>query len=139
MPGRTIPRRAFFDTNVLVYAVAEGDPRSTQAEKLLAGGGVISVQILNEFVSVARRKILMSWSDVVEVLDAFRVLCPSPLPITLEVHEAALRIAEKRGYGIYDALVVSAALESGCTTLYSENFQDGQTIDGRLTIRNPFI
>jgi predicted nucleic acid-binding protein len=139
MPGRTIPRRAFFDTNVLVYAVAEGDPRSTQAEKLLAGGGVISVQILNEFVSVARRKILMSWSDVVEVLDAFRVLCPSPLPITLEVQEAALRIAEKHGYGIYDALVVSAALESGCTTLYSEDFQDGQTIDGRLTIRSPFV
>jgi predicted nucleic acid-binding protein len=139
MPGRTIPRKAFFDTNVLVYAMAEDDPRSRQAEELLAGGGEISVQILNEFVSVARRKILMSWSDVVEVLDAFRVLCPSPLPITLEVHEAALRIAEKRGYGIYDALVVSAALESGCTTLYSENFQDGQTIDGRLTIRNPFI
>ena len=139
MPVKKFPRRAFFDTNVLVYAVAEDDPRSTQAEELLAGGGVINVQILNEFVSVARRKILMSWSDVVEVLDAFRVLCPSPLPITLEVQEAALRIAEKHGYGIYDALVVSAALESGCTTLYSEDFQDGQTIDGRLTIRSPFV
>jgi predicted nucleic acid-binding protein len=139
MPVKKFPRRAFFDTNVLVYAVAEDDPRSTQAEELLAGGGVISVQILNEFVSVARRKILMSWSDVVAVLDAFRVLCPAPLPITLEVHEAALRIAEKHGYSICDALVVSAALESGCTTLYSENFQDGQTIDGQLTIRNPFV
>jgi predicted nucleic acid-binding protein len=139
MPVKKFPRRAFFDTNVLVYAVAEDDPRSTQAEELLADGGVISVQILNEFVSVARRKILMSWSDVVAVLDAFRVLCPSPLPITLEVHETALRIAEKHGYGIYDALVVSAALESGCTTLYSEDFQVGQTIDGRLTIRNPFV
>ena len=139
MPVKTFPRRAFFDTNVLVYAVAEDDPRSTLAEELIAGGGVISVQILNEFVSVARRKILMSWSDVVEALDVFRVLCPSPLPITLKVHEAALRIAEKYGYGIYDALVVSAALESGCTNLYSEDFQDGQTIDGRLTIRNPFV
>jgi predicted nucleic acid-binding protein len=139
MPGRTIPRRAFFDTNVLVNAVAGDDPRSTQAEELLTGGGVISAQILNEFVSVAQRRILMSWSDIAEALDAFRVLCPSPLPITLEVHEAALRIAEKHGYGIYDALVVSAALESGCTTLYSESFQDGQTIDGQLTIRNPFV
>ena len=110
-----------------------------RSEELIAAGGVISVQILNEFVSVARRKILMSWSDVLEALDVFRVLCPSPLPITLEVHEAALRIAEKYGYGIYDALVVSTALESGCTNLYSEDFQDGQTIDGRLTIRNPFV
>lgn len=139
MPVKTFPTKAFFDTNVLVYAVAENDPRSKQAEELLAAGGVISVQILNEFVSVARRKILMSWSHILEALDAFRVLCPSPLPITIEVHEAALRIAEKHGYGIYDALIVSAALESGCATLYSEDFQDGQTIDGRLIIRNPFV
>jgi predicted nucleic acid-binding protein len=133
-----MPAKAFFDTNVLLYAVAENDPRSTQAEELLASGGVVSVQILNEFVSVARRKILMSWSEVTEALDAFRVLCPSPLPITIEVHEAALKIAEKNGYNIYDALVVAAALEGGCTTLYSEDLQAGQTIAGQLTIHNPF-
>jgi predicted nucleic acid-binding protein len=133
-----MPAKAFFDTNVLIYAVAQDDPRSTQAEELLASGGVLSVQILNEFVSVARRKILMSWSDVAEALDAFRVLCPSPLPITVEMHEAALKIAEKHGYNIYDALVVAAALEAGCATLYSEDLHDGQTIDGQLTIRNPF-
>ena len=130
--------KAFFDANVLIYAVAENDPRSAQAEVLLASGGVLSVQILNEFVSVTRRKILMSWSDVSEALDAFRVLCPSLLPITIEIHEAALKIAEKHGYNIYDALVIAAALEAGCTTLYSENLHDGLTIDGQLTIRNPF-
>src|SRR5438552_4559457 len=121
--------KAFFDANVLIYAVAENDPRSAQAEVLLASGGVLSVQILNEFVSVTRRKILMSWSDVSEALDAFRVLCPSPLPITIEMHEAALKIAEKHGYNIDDALVVSAALEAGCATLYSEDLHDGQTIE----------
>ena len=130
--------KAFFDTNVLIYAVAKDDPRSARAEELLASGGVLSVQILNEFVSVARRKILMSWSDVTEALDAFQVLCPSPLPITIETHQAALRIAQKYGYRIYDALVLAAALEAACTTLYSEDFQAGQTIEGQLTIRNPF-
>jgi predicted nucleic acid-binding protein len=130
--------KAFFDTNVLIYAVAQDDPRNTQAEELLSSGGVLSVQILNEFASVARRKILMSWSDVTEALKAFRVLCPSPLSITIEMHEAALRIAEKHGYNNYDALVVSAALEAGCATLYSEDLHDGQIIDGQLTIRNPF-
>jgi len=130
--------KAFFDTNVLIYAVAEGDPRNAQAEELLVSGGVLSVQVLNEFVSVARRKILMSWSDVTQALDAFRILCPSPLPITVETHDAALRIATAHGYHIYDALVIAAALEAGCATLYSEDFQDGQTIDGQLTIRNPF-
>ena len=134
-----MPVRAFFDTNVLVYALAGNDPRSAQAEELLASGGVLSVQILNEFASVARRKISMSWDDVTEALDAFRVLCPAPLPITIEIHEAALKIAEQHGYNIYDALVVSAALEAGCTTLYSEDLHDGQTIDGQLTIRNPFV
>jgi predicted nucleic acid-binding protein len=128
----------FFDTNVLIYAVALEDPRNARAEELLGSGGTISIQILYEFVSVARRKILMSWREVKGALDAFRVLCPSPLPITMEMHEAALKIAEQHGYGIYDALVVAAALEAECAILYSEDFQDGQTIDGRLTIRNPF-
>jgi predicted nucleic acid-binding protein len=129
---------AFFDTNVLIYAVALDDPRNARAEELLASGGTISVQILNEFVSVARRKLSMPWRNVLEALDAFRVLCPSPLPITIEMHEAALKIAARHGYGIYDALVVAAALQARCTILYSEDFQNGQKIDGRLTIRNPF-
>jgi predicted nucleic acid-binding protein len=114
--------KAFFDTNVLIYAVAHDDPRSAQAEELLASGGVLSVQVLNEFASVARRKILMSWSDVTEALDAFRVLCPSPLPITIEMHEAALQIAEKHGCNIYDALVVSAALEAGLAVIWETSF-----------------
>jgi predicted nucleic acid-binding protein len=130
--------KVFFDTNVLIYAVAEDDPRSARAEELLDAGGMLSLQILNEFVSVARRKMLMSWSDVTEALDAFQVLWPSPLPITIETHQAALKIAQKQGYNIYDALVVATALEGGCETLYSEDFQDGRTIDGRLTILNPF-
>ena len=133
-----MPGRAFLDTNILIYALAKGDPRSKKAEEVLAAGGVLSVQILNEFVSVARRKIQMSWSEVTEALQAVRVLCPSPLPITVDTHEAALKIAEKHGYGIYDALVVATALEAGCDTLYSEDLQDGQTINGQITIRNPF-
>jgi predicted nucleic acid-binding protein len=80
----------------------------------------------------------MSWTEVAEALGAIRVLCPAPLPITVEMHEAALRVAEAYGYGIYDALVIAAALEVGCETLYSEDLHDGQTIDGQVTIRNPF-
>lgn len=130
--------RAFFDTNVLIYLLAKDDLRSTKAEELLAAGGVLSVQNLNEFVSVARRKMSMSWNDVIEALNAIRVLCPSPLPITVETHEAALEIAEKYGFGMYDALVVAAAIEAGCKTLYSEDLHDGLMIDGQVTIRNPF-
>jgi predicted nucleic acid-binding protein len=133
-----MPGKAFFDTNVLIYAMAENDPRGPRAEALLASGGVVGVQVLNEFVSVVRRKLRMPWKDVVEALDAIRVLCPSPVPVTISTHEAASIVAEKHGFGIYDALIIAAALEAGCTTFYSEDLQDGQIIDRKLTIRNPF-
>jgi predicted nucleic acid-binding protein len=133
-----MPGNAFFDTNVLIYAVAQNDPRSAKAEALLAGGGAISVQVLNEFASVARRKIHMSWSELTEALHAIRVLCPSPSPITVETHDTALAIAQKYGYEIYDALIAASALEAGCTTLYSEDMQHRQVLEGRLTIFNPF-
>ena len=132
-----MPARAFLDTNVLIYALAENDPRSAKAEGLLAAGGVISVQVLNEFTSVAHKKLSLSWAEVSEAIEVFLVLCSSPLPITLELHQAARAIAEKRGYDIYDALIIAAALEADCSILYSEDFQDGQRISA-LTIRNPF-
>jgi len=133
-----MPGKAFLDTNVLIYAVTQSDARAARAEELLIAGGVVSVQILNEFAVVARRKLQMPWAGVAEAVEAFLVLCPSPIPVTLEIHEAARAIAEKLGCNIYDALVVAAALEAGCTTLYSEDFQNGQVIEGKLTVRNPF-
>ena len=134
-----MPGKAFLDANILVYAIAENDSRAARAEELLEAGGVVSVQVLNEFVAVARRKMRMPWKDVFEALAAIRALCPSPLPISISTHESALRIAENHRYEIYDALVVAAALEAGCATLYSGDLQHGQVIDGKLTVRNPFV
>ena len=131
--------KAFFDTNVLVYTLGQHEARTPAAEALLERGGVVSVQVLNELASVAHRKLRMSWQDVTDALAAIRTFCPSPIPITAEIHDAALQLAVRHGYHIYDALIVSAALDAACTTLYSEDFQPGQVIDGRLTIRNPFI
>jgi predicted nucleic acid-binding protein len=133
-----MPVRDFFDTNVLIYAVAKNDPRASKAEALLAGGGVVSIQSLNEFVSVARRKLGMSWKETKEFLDLICILCPNPVPISLDTHRGALAIGEKYGYSIYDALIASSALEAGCKTIYSEDLQDGQIMNRQLTIRNPF-
>jgi predicted nucleic acid-binding protein len=129
--------KAFFDTNILLYSMSD-DPRSKRAEALLAGGGSISVQVLNEFAAVAHRKMKMPWADIVEAVAAIQTLCPDPVPITVQTHDAALQIAMRYGYHFYDALVLAAALDAGCDTLYSEDLQTGQTIAGRLTIRNPF-
>jgi len=130
--------KAFFDTNVLIYAALRNDPRSERAEELLAASGVISVQVLNEFVSVARRKHQMPWGPLRIALQSIRTLCPEVVPIKVETHELAVTIAERYAYKIYDSLIVASALESKCGTLYSEDLQDGQLIDGRMTIRNPF-
>ena len=133
-----MPGKAFLDTNVLIYAVTQSDARAARAEELLIAGGVVSVQILNEFAAVARRKMQMPWAEVAEAVEAFLVLCPTPVAVTLEIHNAARAIADKMGCNIYDALVVAAALDAGCATLYSEDFQDGQVIEGKLTVQNPF-
>ena len=130
--------RVFFDTNILLYTIGQHDARTPTAEALLARGGVISVQVLNELASVAHRKLQMSWPEVTEALDAIRILCPSPLPITAEMHDDALRLAGQHGFHIDDALIVAAALEADCATLYTEDMQSDQVIDGRLTIHNPF-
>ena len=129
--------KPFFDTNVILYAFRQSDTRSQVAETLLARGGTISVQVLNEFVAVARRKLQKNWREIRRALDILRVFCPEPVPLTIELHERALRFAERYGYSIYDSLIIAAAVRSGASTLYSEDLRDGQKIDG-VTIRNPF-
>ncbi len=133
-----MPAKHFLDTNVLIYAVAKNDPRASKAEALLASGGIVSIQSLNEFVSVARRRLGISWKQVNEFLDLICILCPDPVPISLDTHKVAVAIAQRYGFSIYDALIASAALQSGCKMLYSEDLQDGQIINRQLTIRDPF-
>jgi predicted nucleic acid-binding protein len=131
--------KAFFDTNILVYVVGQEDERTDTAEALLAGGGIISVQVLNELANVSRKKLGMSREEIDEALAAVRVLCPSPLPLTIHTHDAGRRLAAKYGYNMFDGLIAASALEAECDTLYSEDLQDRQVIEGRLTIRNPFL
>ena len=130
--------KAFFDTNVLVYTIGQHDHRTAVAESLLAAGGIVSVQVLNELAAVMQRKLRMPWEEIVEALAAVRVFCPSPTSLTSETHDAALDLARRHGWHVYDALIVAAALQAGCSTLFTEDLQHGRVIDGRLTIVNPF-
>ncbi len=127
----------FFDTNVVLYLLSADPAKADRAEELLAMGGAISVQVLNEFAAVALRKLRMSWIEIREVLAQVRAVCAVE-PVTIETHERALRLAERYGISIYDALIVSAALLANCKTLHSEDMQHGQVIERQLTIRNPF-
>src|ERR1700730_6241681 len=96
--------KPFLDTNLIVYAFSLNDPRSEKAEALLAAGGVISVQVLNEFVNVSRRKNLRDWDEIQDALSILKVLLDPPQPVTIELHEAAIVIARDYGYQFYDSL-----------------------------------
>ena len=129
--------KAFFDSSVLIYILSKTDPKSRVAFELLGQGGMISVQVLNEFANVASKKLRLDWQRIEEILDEIREFLEPPVPLTLSIHELGLAIARRYKYTIYDSLLIAAALESGCTTIYSEDMQDGQKI-GSVTIRNPF-
>ena len=128
----------FLDSKILVYAFT-ADPRAAVAQGLLERGGIISVQGLNEFTSMARRKLTMTWAEVLESLAAIRTLCDTILPIDIETHAEGLRIAEYYGYAMFDTLIIASALRANCNTLWSEDMQDGIVIDGRLHTPTPSV
>lgn len=128
---------SFFDTNILLYLIGFDNPKRALAKKLLAAGGVVSVQVLNEFADVARRKMKLELSTVLESLamikDKFDVV-----PVTLAVHERAMEIAVATNLRTYDCNIVATADISGCEVLFTEDMNSGQRI-GSVTVQNPFV
>jgi predicted nucleic acid-binding protein len=126
----------FFDTNVLLYLLSGDAAKADRAEQLLAGRGVISVQVLNEVAAVAAGKFAMEIAEIRTILAAIRAAC-TVKPLDVATHDLGLEIAERNRYSIYDSMLLAAAICAGCSVFYSEDLQHGQTID-RLTIVNPF-
>ena len=127
---------SFFDTNVLLYLLSKDAAKADRAEALLASGGIVSVQVLNEFASVASRKLAMTISEIREILSTIRAICVVK-PLDIETHELGLDIAERHKFSIYDGMIIAAAVRAGCIILYTEDLQQGQMIE-KLQIRNPF-
>jgi predicted nucleic acid-binding protein len=130
--------KIFLDSNVILFGFTD-DPRSIVAETLLARGFDLSVQVLNEFTNVARRKLGFDWRQVEDALKAIGTLARAIHPIDLETHSTALVLAQRYGFSFYDALIVSSALKARCEILHSEDMQSGLTVEGRLRIVNPFV
>ena len=99
----------FFDTNVLVYLASADVRKADIAQDLLAGGGTISVQVLNELANVARRKMGLSWGETQEFLAMIRSFV-TVVPLTLQTHELGLALAE-----LGQLLVREAALREAVT------------------------
>ena len=127
----------FIDTNVLIYAQGTGAKSETARQAILAGG-VISVQVLNEFAAVLRRKFRLEWDVIADALADVRAALGPVRPLNVEIHMHAVALARSHGFSFYDALIVASALAAGCDTLLTEDLQAGQRVVG-LTIVNPFV
>lgn len=136
--------RFLLDTNILVYTVDHTAPRKMELARrlvedaLVTGRGLVSYQVVQEFLNVATRRFARPFTtpEVEEYLEG--VLWPlcRVFP-SVDLYGAALDVADRWGYSFYDSLIVAAALEAGCTALYSEDLQHGQVI-GNLSIIDPF-
>ena len=127
---------AFVDSNIVLYLISGDTRKSSEAERLLQNAPKVSVQVLNEFVSVARRKHKVEWQTVVSTLDLIHSVC-EVLPLTPEAQILAVHISKNAMLDIYDANIVASAELAGCTVLYTEDLNHRQRI-GRVEIRNPF-
>ncbi|MGP3698951.1 PIN domain-containing protein [Rhodobacter sp. NSM] len=126
----------FADTNVVLYLLDDG-PKADRAEVILEQGPRISIQVLNETLVNCRRKAGLSWEETEAFLEGVRALCPVE-DLTLQTHDVGRALAERYGFSIYDAMIMASALVAGCTTLWSEDMQDGLLVEDRLRIVNPF-
>ena len=129
--------RPFVDTNVLLYLLSDDAAKADRAEAVLADRVVISVQVLNEFANVAKRKLGLGWNELAETLADLRRFA-DVRSLTIDTHDRGLALAQRYQLSVYDAMIAAAAIEADCAVLLSEDFQTGQVLDGRLTVRNPF-
>ena len=135
--------KAFIDTNVLIYWV-DDSARADVVEQLLAQQAVISVQVLNEFANVLRKKRAMPLPDVEALCTTLIDTC-DVLDVSVRTHQTALALMARYQLSVYDANIVAAAALSDCAVLYTDDMQDGLNLKlpesagtNSLLIRNPF-
>jgi len=131
MPG------SFLASNIVLYLASEDLLKADRAQELVAEGGTISVQVLNEIANISRRKMGLSWAETRNFLLMIRGLLKVE-PITIEIHDVGISLAERYQLSVYDSMIVAAALSAECDMLLSEDLQDGLLINGQLRVLNPF-
>ncbi len=129
--------REFVDTNVLLYLMSDDARKSRVAERILKRRPTISVQVLNECVSVATRKFNLTISEAAEFSEVIRQFC-MVVPITVDTHDLGMSLMQRYGISTYDAMIVASALLADCSTLLTEDLQHGMSIGSTLRVKDPF-
>ena len=131
----------FLDTNILVYAALNQDPRKHRLAALLVkdalqmNDGAISAQVISEFTNILFKKTKRRPDEIRKLIEIFSPL--NRIDMTAILEDDAIGIKERYGIKYYDALIIAAAKQCGCDTILSEDLNDGQVYDGILC-RNPF-
>jgi predicted nucleic acid-binding protein len=137
-----MPGRSFLDSNLLVYSDDHGAPRKQETALALLdacrrrSSGVVSSQVLQEYFVAATRKLRVPAEIArrkVEIFARFDLFV-----IGLDDVLGAIDLHRLHQFSLWDALVVRAAIRSGCSILYSEDLQHGRRVEG-LEIVNPFL
>ncbi len=134
--------KVFFDTNILVYSADVSDARKQKIATALiksaidSGNGVISTQCLQEFFNVAQKKLNISKEAAKEYVEFFADNIPV-VKISVPLILSAVDISIKSQFSFWDSLILSAADDTGCATVYSEDLNDQQIVGG-ARIQNPF-
>jgi len=135
--------KVFLDTNILVYAYDENEPKKQQkAQDILTDGieqesSFLSVQVLGEFFNIVTRHIPqpMSSDEALEIIDMLSIMPVQEIDLTMVKRAIDTHKTYKISY--WDSLILSAAERAGCAMLFSEDLSDGQTYQNIL-VRNPF-
>lgn len=130
--------KSFADSNILIYLLADDSPKSKTAHELINRCPVISIQVINEMANVLLRKFKWSISEINSAITSFSTSLPVKIP-DIETSKNAILLLNNYNFSWWDALIVSSALEAGCTTLWTEDMQHGLLVQDQLTIRNPFL
>lgn len=129
----------FLDSNILVYSYSNSEiDKQNIARKLITeNNSFISTQVLQELCNIVTRKFKFSYKQAAIAIEE----CCQNNKLHINTQNTILQacqIADRYGFSFYDSLIITAAIESNCTVLYSEDLQDGQVIDGKLRVKNPF-
>ena len=129
----------FLDSNVIVYAYSEDEPQKQAIAYGLCSlpERWVSTQVMIEFSNIARKKVRKQWPEItlslLEIQQNFAIITTTEILIVW-----AARLADRYQLGWFDSLIVTAALESGSSIIYSEDLNDSQVFEGQPKVVNPF-
>ena len=131
-------KKIFVDSNIFLNLFGTNPEKKEFAKSLAKQSHTISTQVVNENVNVCLRKLKLSKAEAFAhghyLMNNFLLVS-----ITQTTIESAYVISTKYGFSLWDSLIIASAIENNCHTLYTEDMQNGQIIDKKITILNPFL